>query len=141
MSFLSGISQTMRCYSLFRAARLEAYGVTGYQYLYLTNICRAPGVSQDELAEKLIFNKSSVARQLATLEQNGFVERRRNEKDKRELLVFPTEKAREVLPVIDRAVADFREKLGEGLSKEEWEELERLLKRVQENAKGAIEEK
>ncbi len=141
MSFLSGISQTMRCYSLFRAARLEAYGVTGYQYLYLTNICRAPGVSQDELAEKLIFNKSSVARQLATLEQNGFVERRRNEKDKRELLVFPTEKALRVLPVIDKAVADFREKIGEGFSENEWEELERLLKRVQENAKSAIEEK
>jgi DNA-binding MarR family transcriptional regulator len=131
----------MRCYSLFRAARLEAYGVTGYQYLYLTNICRAPGVSQDELAEKLIFNKSSVARQLATLEQNGFVERRRNEKDKRELLVFPTEKALRVLPVIDKAVADFREKIGEGFSENEWEELERLLKRVQENAKSAIEEK
>ena len=131
----------MRCYSLFRAARLEEYGVTGYQYLYLTNICRAPGVSQDELAEKLIFNKSSVARQLANLEQNGFVERRRNEKDKRELLVFPTEKALRLLPIIDRTVADFRKRISSGLSETEWEELERLLNRVQENAKNAIEEK
>ena len=141
MSFLSGISQTMRCYSLFRAKRLEPVGVVGYQYLYLTNICRNPGVSQDELADMLIFNKSSVARQLATLEQNGFVERRRNEKDKRELLVYPTQKALDILPVINDAIREFRESISRGLTEEEWEQLELLLRRVQENAKGAIEEK
>lgn len=130
----------MRCYSLFRSARLEEYGVAGYQYLYITTICRNPGVSQDELAEKLIFNKSSVARQLATLEQNGFVERRRNEKDKRELLVYPTEKARAVCPVIDQTVREFRERISEGMTAEEWERLEILLSRVRENAKRAIED-
>ena len=141
MSFLAGMGETMRCYAQFRAGRLEQYGVVGYQYLYITTLCRNPGMSQDELAEKLIFNKSSVARQVAALEEKGFVTRRRNEKDKREMLVYPTEKAQEVFPAIQKVIKEFREHLTSEMAPEDRKAFEDQLAVIQEKAKAALEEK
>ena len=45
------------------------------------------------MARELNVNKSSVTRQLAILEEKGYVERRGDPKDKRSLLIYPTEKA------------------------------------------------
>ena len=141
MSFLAEMGETMRCYAQFRARRLEEYGVVGYQYLYITTLCRHPGLSQDELAEKLIFNKSSVARQVASLEEKGFVKRRRNEKDKREMLVYPTEKAEKLVPVISEVIREFRTRLiPQNASAEEISACEAMLDAVRSRAKEALEE-
>lgn len=140
MSFMKEIGETYRCYALFRAKYLEKEGIVGSQYLYIKTICRAPGISQDELASRLVFNKSSVARQLATLEQNGFVERRRSEKDKRILLVYPTEKAKEVMPVIEGVVREFLTALGRDLSPAEREDLDRIMLTVTKNARQKLKE-
>ena len=49
--------------------------------------------SQEQLVKEIYVHKSSVARQLALLEQNGFITRSACPSDRRQLLVYPTEKA------------------------------------------------
>lgn len=139
MTFLGAIGEISRCYALFRNNRLEEKGLVGYQSLYVNTICRNPGISQEQLADLLIFNKSSVARQLASLEEKGFVRRERSPQDKRILLVYPTEKAEEVVPYIHRAVQEFRESISQGLTEEEMELLDRITKKVDLRAKEVVE--
>lgn len=128
------ISRTARCSQLYRSERLAEVGLNGGQYVYISNVCRNPGISQEQMSRQILINKSNVARQLAALEQNGFVRREPDAKDRRVMRVYPTEKAEEVYPYIQQVLADWRHYLTEDFSDEEREQLDSLLERVLEKA-------
>ncbi|MBR2635272.1 MAG: MarR family transcriptional regulator [Clostridia bacterium] len=138
MSLTRYIGQTSRAYSIYRDQRLEKFGLVGYQSLYLTTVCRHPGITQEEIAEKLVFNKSSVARQIATLEERGFVTRERCQNDKRNLRIFPTEKATALLPEIGKISSEFFALISRDLDPEEQALLSELCQRICDRAKEAI---
>ena len=133
-SLMHNIGLISRCATLYRDARLEHLGISGYQASYVSQICRCPGISQDQLAQKLHVNRSSVTRQLAMLEENGFIVRRRSENDRRLLQVYPTEKMEQALPVVRACFRSWRDSLTEGMSEEEINTLEQLLARLAERA-------
>ena len=72
-----------RCSNQFRSERLRDTGLCGQHCAYILRVCREPGTTQDAIAREIYVNKSNVTRQLAALEQNGFVERRPCETDSR----------------------------------------------------------
>lgn len=128
------ISRTARCSQLYRSERLAEVGLNGGQYVYISNVCRNPGISQEQMSRQILINKSNVARQLAALEQNGFVRREPDAKDRRVMRVYPTERAMEVYPYIQQVLADWRHYLTEDFTDEEREQLDSLLERVLEKA-------
>ena len=97
-------------------------------------ICAAPGITQDQLALRLHVNRSNVTRQLAMLEENGFVLRRRSESDRRAVEVYPTQKAEETLSAVRAVYRSWREKLFYDLTSEERDRLESLLERLARRA-------
>jgi len=113
------INRISRCSILFKNGKLEHEGLNAYQHVYIRNICREPGISQDCLAKSIYVNKSSVTRQLALLEQNGFINRTPGEKDKRVMQVFPTQKALDILPEVKRLSAEWENHITAGLTEEE----------------------
>lgn len=141
MHIMRSIGQTERAYVLFRSARLEKYGLSGYQSLYLRTVCYHPGITQEELAGKLVFNKSSVARQLAALEKEGLILRKRSDQDKRNIHVYPTEKGEELLPHIRETAQEFFAKISEGLTEEEKQLLDTLCEKLCMGAKEALKNK
>ena len=141
MHIMRSIGQTERAYVLYRNARLEQYGLTEYQSLYLRSVCSHPGITQEELANKLVFNKSSVSRQLTALESSGLIERRRCDKDKRIIRVYPTEKGSELLPLIRETAKDFFTTISKELTEEEKELLDSLCEKLCQGAKEAIRQK
>ena len=76
---MRNINTISRCAALYRDAHLADCGLSGWQAPYIPEICAAPGITQDQLALRLHVNRSNVTRQLAMLEENGFVLRRRSE--------------------------------------------------------------
>lgn len=96
------ITDIARCAALYRQEELASLGLKSCHTSYLDTICTSPGITQDQLARRIFINKSNVARQLVVLEEDGFVERRPSPEDKRAIQVFPTEKARSVMPEITR---------------------------------------
>ena len=141
MHIMRSIGQTERAYVLFRNARLEEHGLTDYQGLYLRTVCVHPGITQEELATKLVFNKSSVARQLAALEKAGLVSRKRCEKDKRSIRVYPTEQGEAMLPLIRETSREFFAAISKDLTEEEVALLETLCEKLCRGAKEAIRQK
>ena len=138
MSFLKNIREINRCYSVFRGEKMEPHGVAGSQCHYLLAVHDHPGIPQDSLADLLIFNKSSVARQLGAMEEKGLIRRERSPKDKRIFLVYPTEKGEALVPLIRQANHDFLEILSQSLTREELAALEELTQKVKEPAKEAV---
>lgn len=133
-SLMKYLGKINRCASLYRGARLEGTGLGSCQLLYILKICQNPGISQEKLAGLLMINKSNVTRQMAALEQSGFIRRVPRETDRRVMEVFPTEKAERVYPRVREVFQEWNRRLMEGLSDEEQENLISMLDRIQEQA-------
>ena len=74
-AIIRSINHIARLATLYREKELKKFGLGGMHHTYILNICRQPGISQEALAKKIFVNKSNVARQLAILEERGFVTR------------------------------------------------------------------
>lgn len=133
------ISTTSRCAILYRSERLSGSGLNGYQSGYILNICRTPGITQDQLAQRLHVNRSNVTRQLTLLEAAGFVERRRSELDRRAIEVYPTEKAFAILPTVQNVLDKWNEYLIEDFTEEEKACFIGFLERVAHRAEVYVD--
>ena len=54
------IALANRHYLMYLNKRLASYGLSGSQYLFILNICRQPGLTQDKLPDIIHINKSNV---------------------------------------------------------------------------------
>jgi DNA-binding MarR family transcriptional regulator len=93
----------------------------------LLNILDCPGISQDGLAQKTGFDKSNIARQVAVLENAGFLSRSPSLNDKRVLELTPTEKTLALQPELLAAMEQWEENLLATLTDREIQQLTRLL--------------
>ena len=125
------LTHITRCAGQYRNQQLEPLGLNNRQASLLLEICATPGISQDTLARRVFLNKSVVARQLATLEENGFVERPSCQKDKRITRLHPTEKTLQLQAQLQSIWADCEHFLTEGMTEEEVAMLEMMLGRLQ----------
>ena len=132
---MKNIATVARCASLYRSKILEETGISGYQAFYIPEICSDPGLTQDQLAQILHVTPSSVTRQLAMLEESGYVIRRRSPIDKRAIQVFPTEKCDAVLPMIRESFKSWRLTLTDGLTSQELDTLAEMMRKLAERAK------
>jgi len=130
------INLVSRCQGNYVLERLKPTDLAFSHHSYILAICRCPGISQERLAEELGVNKSNVARTLACLEQNGYVQRKTSQQDKRVLQVFPTEKTQEVLPRIRGALQDWNTYLTADFSEEEMALFDRILDQMVERAQN-----
>lgn len=137
-SFMRQINIIGRCSSMVRNQKLADTGLTGWHYSYILTLCRNPGQSQEHLARHVYINKSNVTRHLTQLEKNGYVERRQSEEDKRVMLVYPTEKAYEVLPRVREVVRSWNSFLTEDFTPEEMEQFNSMLERITRKATEAV---
>ena len=94
------ITEISRCGVQYRADQLAPMGLKSCHASYLSEICANPGISQDKLARRICINKSNVARQVAVLEEDGFIVRTPSAADKRVMELYPTEKTLALLPQI-----------------------------------------
>ena len=131
------VGEMWHCANLYRTEQYEGLDIGSFQDSYLINICKNPGITQEQLSRLIYVHKSNVARQVGSLEEKGFVERRPDPSDRRNLLLYPTEKAAAAMGRIREAHAAWRELLLQGFSEEERELAGKYLERLAENAKRA----
>lgn len=136
--FMKNINTIARCATLYRDERLEGTGLSGSQSAYVSALCHNPGITQEQLAQRLHVNRSSVTRQLALLEEGGFITRRRNPADRRTIEVYPTERMEERLPLIQDIRAEWRAALTDHMPGEELDALEALLSGLAKRAEQLV---
>ncbi len=136
------ISELARSGIQYRNDRMLPHGLKSCHAMNLSQICARPGISQDALTRLRHADKSSIARQVATLEEDGFITRVSCQDDKRVMKLYPTEKALQILPQIREALEYWETLLTQDFSEEEIRILTELLSRMKARAatwKGATE--
>lgn len=128
------ITEIARCGAQYRTEVLAPLGLKSCHASYLLEICANPGISQDKLAARICINKSNVARQVAILEEDGFLIRTPSTQDKRIMQLYPTEKTLEILPQISPILRQWEACLTADVSDEERAILEKVLERMKDKA-------
>lgn len=131
--FMRKLNIIARCAGAYRTENSSTQ-LPGIYHSYVHTICRNPGMSQDKIAKRLCMNKSTVTRHLAYLEQNGYIERKPSEEDKRETLVFPSEKMLAFHPEALQIAKNWNALLSEGLSDTELDAFLEVLDKIYEKA-------
>lgn len=134
------MNDLVRCMNRYRAEQLAPLELKSCHAGYLLEICACPGISQEQLSRRIYANKSNVARQLATLEESGYVERKPGEEDRRVMEVYPTEKALAALPKIQEIMDHWEREVAGSLSDQERQRLTALLEDMTRRAEGLLEE-
>lgn len=124
-----------------RQAYLEPLGLKGYHARYLIEISCNPGISQDQLSQKLGVDKSNVARQVAFLEEGGYLLRQPSPTDKRMLQLFATEKAAALVQPLKEETDRWEHQLTLALAPEELQTFTALLHRLRVAAENGEAEK
>ena len=130
--FSSNFNAVDRYLRRYRREYMAPYGLKGIHARLFMAICRTPGCSQDQLAKRMWFDKSTIARQMELLEKKGFITRKPSETDKRVLCVYPTEQMLQIQPDLQDAMAQWEDTLLQDLTEEEKQQLNTLLKKVRE---------
>lgn len=136
---IKDITEITRCGSQYRLDYLAPMGLKACHASYLTEICAQPGISQDKLARLICINKSNVARQVAVLEEDGFITRRPSEADKRVMELYPTQKALDLLPQISDILKCWENCITKDLTEEEKAQLSFLLGKLKARATNYME--
>lgn len=132
-------SVTARRSQIYFADQFRPLGITSGQFMIVAAVCARPGQSQDQIADFVLMDKSTVTKTLAQLEESGMVSRQGNEEDKRVTNVFPTDLALKIYPQITQAKARWHQKLLEGIPEHRWDEVGEILEILMENAVRALE--
>jgi DNA-binding MarR family transcriptional regulator len=118
-------------------ARLHEVGASLWMWLLLRHAIQAQGPSQRELADLMRIEAPTLVRHLDKLEEQGLVERRRDEHDRRIVRVHPTptgcERFEEFHAVVCQADLELRAALGE----RDASTLNRVLAKVEQHYAGA----
>ncbi|MGM9904286.1 MAG: MarR family winged helix-turn-helix transcriptional regulator [Enterococcus sp.] len=107
--------------------------LTRGQYLYLVRICENPGIIQEKVAELIKVDRTTTARAIKKLEQNGLITRVTDQQNKKNKKLYPTEKGESLYPLIMREHQHSTQVALAGLSDQEIDQFLLLLKQVRKN--------
>ena len=113
--------------------KIKRFGITPEQWSLVFRIVERSPLSQKELSECTYKDGANIARSLERLEQKGLVERMPNQEDRRSVLLYPTQKAHDLVAQVAPISQGFNEELTRGFSQEEREMLLGLLTKLENN--------
>lgn len=107
--------------------------LTRGQYLYLVRICENPGIIQEKLAEMIKVDRTTTARAVKKLETKGLIKSTADQQNKKIKKLYATNNGKEIYPMILREHHYSNQVAVKGLSAQEIDQLQKLLKKVREN--------
>ncbi len=100
------------------------------RYLYLFSLYIRDGRKQQELADLVGVDKAAATRALSRLEHNGYIRRRKDDRDGRAIRVYLTPMGRKLRPRLEAAAIAAVESMTRTLEAGERAELRRLLAKM-----------
>ncbi|QDF30366.1 MarR family winged helix-turn-helix transcriptional regulator [Halarcobacter anaerophilus] len=129
-SILFKVNQTANLLNSSFNQVLQPFDIAIEQRITLEFIKNRKSVNQTKIAKVLAKDKTTISRTLRALESKGYIKRDEKSLDKRTNLIKLTALGEEVLEKSSYTVKSFRESLSSKLSKEEEEQLFKLLNKL-----------
>ena len=133
--FFYTLEKSIKSYRQFaqRSMLKQGFDLTIDQWLVLKSIIDNPGVTQNEIAEAVFKDFSSVTRIIDLLVKKGYLSREMHPDDRRRFKLKPTIKADENLTAMAPVTMHNRKIALKGVSKEEAQLVQKCLMRIIEN--------
>ena len=114
---------------------LSHYDLTTEQWGVLSRLIEEEGYNQRSLADKNLKDQAALTRILDLLERKGLARRTRSEQDRRDFLIFITDKGRELYDAVLPHLLNNTEEITACLTSDELVVLKKLLTRLTEGIK------
>jgi len=128
------VSINSRARSIFLNNRLRPLGLSAGQFPVLMLLCREQNITQETLVRHYRLDKGTIARAVKKLETAGYLRRTVDPANRRAVRLFLTGKGEQVTPVLREIDREWEEKVCAGLSREEIDRVQALLRALTLNS-------
>ena len=123
---------------------IKKHKINATQFKVLLILHQKDGVNQEYICDEMLLDKSAVTRIVRKLEAEGYIRRKKNEKDKRAYELYLTEKGRNFYPEMEIILEDWNAILEDCMTEKEIDTMVNLLtnlsKKLQEKKKESLGE-
>ena len=133
---LGEVQRMMRAYADREAAR---YGITRAQWAVLAKVERNEGMKQSELAEQMEMQPITLTRLIDRLCDNGWIERRGDDSDRRVNRLYLRKAARPLLAKLAGLRSELTATALDGISPADAHRMLSQLEMIKENVRNAIQ--
>ncbi len=126
------MDKAIRTYRSYAQKKLKenGYKITIDQWLIIKSILENPGISQQEIGEKVFKDNASVTRIIELLVQSGYLEREVNVADRRKSNLNVTPEGKSIIEKVHGLVLENRKTALNGISSEELQILNTTLQKI-----------
>lgn len=124
------LSRVMRKVHRYYESSFSQYGITPAQFYVLSAVWENDGVKFKDLAKSLEMDGSTLTSILDRLERQDLVERRDDPEDRRSLLIFLKDKAKQNITQITCLAEKLNHEIQERFTEEEFATFERVLEKL-----------
>ena len=133
------VSMIHRTRMMYLNDRMRDLDLTAGQFPFLMVLSHKEGITQDEIAAHFHIDKGTVARGLKKLEENQYLFRKVDTKNRRRYLIYLTDKGRNTIPHIINIDNEWEDSLCCKFSKEEHRQIFEILKILAVNSLEKVE--
>ncbi len=119
-----------RSFSRLLERRTLTHDVSAGQWRFLRQLWREDGITQRELSERVGMREPTTVVALKSLEKAGLITRKKTEEDRRKTYIYLTTHAKKLELVLAPMNAEVHEIATRGMTDEEVETLQVLMRRV-----------
>ncbi|WP_166301278.1 MarR family transcriptional regulator [Bradyrhizobium sp. 26S5] len=137
--FLFTLGEVFRLIRVYADKEAARYGITRAQWAVLSKVERQEGLKQTELAELLEMQPITLTRLIDKLCDNGWIERRSDDSDRRVNRLYLKKAARPLLGKLAGLRSELTATALEGISPADAHRLLTQLESIKENVRNAIQ--
>ncbi|SDF97746.1 DNA-binding transcriptional regulator, MarR family [Bradyrhizobium brasilense] len=137
--FLFTLGEVFRLIRVYADKEAARYGITRAQWAVLSKVERQEGLKQTELAELLEVQPITLTRLIDKLCDNGWIERRSDENDRRVNRLYLKKAARPLLGKLAGLRSELTATALEGISPTDAHRLLTQLESIKENVRNAVQ--
>jgi MarR family transcriptional regulator for hemolysin len=139
MNFLFTLGEVQRMVRAYADRQAARYGITRAQWAVLAKVERTEGLKQSELAEQMEMQPITLTRLIDKLCDNGWIERRGDENDRRVNRLYLRKAARPLLGKLAGLRSELTATALDGINPSDAHRLLDQLDRIKENVRKAIQ--
>ena len=139
MNFLFSLGELSRLVRAYADRQALRYGITRAQWAVLAKVERSEGMKQSELAELMEMQPITLTRLIDKLCDNGWIERRGDETDRRVNRLYLKKAARPLLGKLAGLRSELTATALEGISPQDAHRMLMQLEKIKDNVRNAIQ--
>jgi MarR family transcriptional regulator, transcriptional regulator for hemolysin len=139
MNFLFTLGELQRLVRAYADRQAARYGITRAQWAVLAKVERFEGLKQTELAEQMEMQPITLTRLIDRLCDNGWIERRSDDTDRRVNRLYLRKAAKPLLAKLAGLKVELTATALEGISPSDAQRLLTQLEAIKENVRNAIQ--